>query len=220
MLTAATFALALWSIVQLRAVAPSPVLVAADLRVRLRRDGPGGLAAALPEAVDAVAAAVRSGRSVHDGLAVAADAAPPRLAAELRLVLDGIEQGLPLVDALDRWASTTTVAGADLVASAVGLTGETGGDVAAALGGVADTLRERRALAREIRALSSQARLSAAVIAVAPLGFAALASVTDGDTARFLFGSLGGAVCLVVGVGLDLLGWRWMGRIAGSVGDR
>jgi Flp pilus assembly protein TadB len=55
---------------------------------------------------------------------------------------------------------------------------------------------------------------------VAPLGFAVLASATDGDTARFLFGSLGGAICLAVGIGLDLLGWRWMGRIAASVGDR
>jgi Flp pilus assembly protein TadB len=62
--------------------------------------------------------------------------------------------------------------------------------------------------------------MSATVIAVAPLGFAALASITDPDTARFLFASPGGALCLATGVTLDLLGWRWMGRIAGSVGER
>jgi tight adherence protein B len=217
MLTAATVALAVWAIVQLRGALPSRATLTARATQRLR---PDGVAASLPEAIDAVAAAVRSGRSVHDGLAVAADAAPPRLAAELRAVVTDTERGVPLTDALDRWSGTSTVPGAPLVASAVGLTGETGGDVAAALGGVADTLRERRALAREIRALSSQARLSAAVIAVAPLGFAVLASATDGDTARFLFGSVGGAICLAIGVGLDLVGWRWMGRIAASVGDR
>lgn len=180
---------------------------------------PDRLAAALPDAVDAVASAIRSGRSVHDGLVVAADAAPPRLAAELRTVTTRAERGMTVVAALDRWAATTDVPGAPLVAAAVGLAGKTGGDVAAALGGVAETLRERRALAREIRALSSQARLSATVIAVAPVAFAGLATAADGDTARFLFGSIGGGLCVLVGVGLDVLGWRWMGRIARSVGD-
>lgn len=221
MLTAATIALAAWALARLLATAPAGGVVrrCATIgrgRSAIRAGGGGG--AGLPEAVDAVAAAVRSGRSVHDGVAVAAEEAPSRLAAELGRIGEDTARGLPIATALDRWAAASTEPGAGLVASAVGLTAATGGDVAAALGGAADTLRERRALTREIRALSSQARLSAAVVAVAPLGFAGLASVADGDTARFLLATPAGGACLAVGLGLDLLGWRWMGRIAASVG--
>lgn len=174
-------------------------------------------AAALPEAVDALAAALRSGRSLVDGLAVAEAGAPPALAAELRAVLGTVGRGLAVGPAIDRWAATTRVEGAALVAAAVGLAGDAGGDVGRALGGVADTLRERRALDRELRALSAQARLSAAVVAVAPLGFAVVAAAADGDTARFLVGSAAGRSCLAVGLALDVLGWRWMRRITGRL---
>jgi tight adherence protein B len=82
---------------------------------------------------------------------------------------------------------------------------------------VADTLRERRALRREVRALSAQARASAAVVAVAPLGFAVVMAATDEATAAFLFGSPAGLACVVVGLGLELAGWRWMQHIVGAV---
>jgi tight adherence protein B len=119
--------------------------------------------------------------------------------------------------AVERWAEVSAVHGASLVATAIGLAADAGGDVEDALAGVATTLRERRALSREIRALSSQARASATTIAVAPVGFGGMAALADGDTARFLFASPAGLVCLSVGLGLDLLGFRWMRRLAGRV---
>lgn len=191
--------------------------VAGGLRRGLERLGGGRAEVGLPEAVDALAGAAAAGRSVADGLELAARAAPPALAAELRGVLRATAQGLPLVVALDRWAAASEVDGAALVAAAVGLAGDAGGDVAVALAGVADTLRERRALGREIRALSAQARLSAATIAVAPLGFGAVAVAADGDTAGFLLGSTGGLACLAAGVLLDVAGFRWMWRLTAAV---
>lgn len=171
----------------------------------------------LPEAVDAVAAAVGAGRSIVDGLAAAAAAAPPALAAELDEVVAAVGRGLPVLPAVERWAATSDVDGAPLVATAVGLAVDAGGDVEDALAGVAATLRERRALAREIRALSSQARASAATITIAPIGFGGAAALADGDTARFLFASPPGLGCLVIGLVLDLVGFRWMQRLAGRV---
>jgi tight adherence protein B len=171
----------------------------------------------LPEAVDSVAAAVGAGRSIVDGLAAAAAVAPPALAAELDSVVAAVGRGLPVVPAVERWAATSDVDGAPLVATAVGLAADAGGDVEDALAGVASTLRERRALTREIRALSSQARASAATITVAPVGFGGVAALADGDTARFLFGTPAGLGCLVVGLVLDLVGFRWMQRLAGRI---
>jgi tight adherence protein B len=171
----------------------------------------------LPEAVDAVAAAVAAGRSVVDGLELAAAASPSALSAELHSVVAAVGRGLPVAVAVERWAATSAIEGAGLVAAAVGLAGDAGGDVERALLGVAATLRERRALGREIRALSAQARISATTIAVAPLGFAAVAVAADGDTAGFLLGTSGGITCLALGLLLDLAGFRWMRRLAARV---
>ena len=62
--------------------------------------------------------------------------------------------------------------------------------------------------------MSSQARLSALVIGVAPIAFAVLAAGMDGEGARFLLRTPLGLACLAVGLGLDGLGALWMHRLA------
>jgi tight adherence protein B len=171
----------------------------------------------LPELVEGIAVELGAGRSLGDAVRVVAGRARPELARELVAVLGAADRGLPLVVALDGWAAASLVPGAGLVAAAVGLVTRAGGDGSAALRGVADTLRGRRALDREIRALSAQARLSALVVAVAPLGFTALSVALDGPTARFLLATPAGWGCLLLGAGLDLAGWKWMQRLTGSV---
>jgi tight adherence protein B len=78
---------------------------------------------------------------------------------------------------------------------------------------VAETLRGRLAVAAEVRALSSQARLSGLVIALAPLVFSGLAAATDARTAEFLFRTPLGLGCLVLGIGLDAVAAAWMVRL-------
>ncbi len=87
---------------------------------------------------------------------------------------------------------------------------ETGGATAAVVDGVADTLRDRVALEREVAALSSQARASATLLVVAPIVVAALAAMADDRIAAFLVGSPAGWGCIVGGVLLDATGAVWM----------
>jgi Flp pilus assembly protein TadB len=81
---------------------------------------------------------------------------------------------------------------------------------------VAATLRERLDVESEAVALAAQARFSALVIAVAPLGFGVLAVATDPRTAGFLLGRPLGWLCLVLGLGLDATSALWMRRIVGA----
>jgi tight adherence protein C len=90
---------------------------------------------------------------------------------------------------------------------------QSGGAPARAVDGVAAGLRARIAVAAEVRALSTQARLSAVIIAVAPVAFAILASATDAGIAGVLFGTRVGGVLLTVGLALDGAGALWMARI-------
>jgi tight adherence protein B len=174
-------------------------------------------AGALADAVDALTAAMAAGVPVVVALETSARVAPRRVGG-LDDAAASIRRGTSVVAALDRWASGREApSGASLVAAAFAIAATTGSDPAHALAGVGTTLRERRALAREVRALATQARVSAAVIAIAPLAFSLVTAGLGGTSTRFFLGSPLGALCLAVGVGLDIVGWRWMRRVTESV---
>jgi tight adherence protein B len=173
---------------------------------------------ALADVVDVLASGLASGVPAIDALDAAARSAPAGLAASMDAIVTSARAGVPVGQALQRWTvDDSSPDGAGLVAAAFAIASATGGDPAAGLAGVGATLRERRALAREVHALASQARASATVIALAPAGFALLTAGLGGTAARFLLGSPAGVACLVAGVGLDVTGWRWMRRITESV---
>src|SRR5690606_2841281 len=90
-----------------------------------------------------------------------------------------------------------------------------GGEVARAVDGVAASLRERREVRGELVALATQARTSAMLLVVAPLGFAGLMSTVEPGAIRFLLGTPLGLLCLAAGLALDAAGGWWMQRIVG-----
>jgi len=168
---------------------------------------------ALPGALEAVARGVRSGGSLRQAVAEAAGVTPGGLGAELQAVAAAADRGTPLVTALEAWAERCPRPGVRLAVAALCLGAETGGAQARAVDGVAATLRERLAVAGEVRALTSQTRASMLVIAAAPVAFCVFASATDPRTSTFLFRSPVGLVCLVAGISLDVAGGFWMRRL-------
>jgi tight adherence protein B len=174
------------------------------------------LDAALPDAVEAMARSLRSGTTLAQALREVASATPGPLGAELDHVCAAVDAGRPLVTVLDDWSMRAATPSVGLVVAAVSLSAETGGAAARALDGVAATVRANQAILGELRAQSSQARLSALVIALAPLAFGGLALLTDRGTADFLLRTPLGLGCLTVGLGLDALAAWWMQRITAA----
>jgi tight adherence protein B len=193
-------------------LAAGPALV-----VRSRRGGAGDrLERALPGALEAVARSLRSGASLRQAVEEAGTASTsgPHLAAELARAAAEAAQGASLVTALEGIATRRPLPGVRLGVAALCLGAETGGAQARAVDGVAATVRERLAVGAELRALSSQARISALVIGLAPVGFGAFAAATDPRTSRFLLHTPAGLGLLSAGLLLDGLGWLWMQRLA------
>ena len=168
----------------------------------------------LPGALEEVARGLRSGASLRQAVAGAADTARGILGAELGLVATAAGQGVPLVAALEDWARRSSRSGVRLAVAALSLGAETGGAQARAVDGVAATLRDRLAVAAEVRALTSQTRASMLVIALSPLVFCAFASATDHRTSTFLFRTPFGVACLAGGIALDVAGAAWMRRLS------
>ena len=169
---------------------------------------------AIPEALESMARALRSGASLRQAVEEAAIASPGLLGVDLTSVAAEVSHGRALVAALDRWGRRRPLPGVRLAVSALALGAEAGGAHARAIDGVAATVRSRLAVSREVRALSSQARLSGVVITLAPLGFSALAAASDGRAAGFLLRTPLGLFCLVTGLGLDAVAALWMLRLS------
>lgn len=179
----------------------------------LRHQGEARLEAALPGAVEEVARGLRSGASLRQAIAEAGQATSGELGEDLNLVARAIGQGASLVDSLEDWSRRRQLGGVRLVAAALCLASEMGGATAQAVDGVAATLRLRLASRAEARALATQARASAAVIAVAPVAFCVVASATEPRTLTFLFRTAPGVAFLGAGLVLDVLGALWMARL-------
>lgn len=189
-----------------------PIVERVEVRLlRTRRDR--SVERTLPDALDAVARSVRSGASLRQALHEASAAVRGPLRDDLLVVTRDVGDGATVDDALERWCERRPLPGVRLATAALALGAETGGASAQAIDGVSATLRTNLGIAGEVRALSSQARLSALVIVLAPIAFSFLAATSDGTTATFLLGTPIGWLCLAIGLGLDAIGWCWMRKL-------
>lgn len=166
-----------------------------------------------PVALDRLAAHLRGGGTVLAGLRDLSGGRGP-LAADLAEIIGAVDAGATLGDALARWrAGRPHVVEAGVMAGALEVAHTVGGQVAAPLEGLAAALADRADVAREVLAQSAQARLSAMVVGLAPLGVLALSLVGDTEVVGALVGTTPGRGCLVAGLALEGLAGAWMRRI-------
>ena len=128
---------------------------------------------AWPSVADEIGSALRSGASLRQALgAVAAHggAAAPRLSE----LLHPVSRGDDVPAAARRWADSSDDADERLLAGAVELAAGATRAEPVLFDTVARTLRERAALAGEMRAQTAQARASAAALSALPLAFTGL----------------------------------------------
>ncbi|HUP85361.1 MAG TPA: hypothetical protein VM143_06815 [Acidimicrobiales bacterium] len=197
------------------------VLATACLVGALHRSAPHRRTAAadraLPGVLESVARQLRAGGSLAQALVATTPSPSSGDLAAAWARLAGLVPIVGVTAALDDWSSAAREGhdrgrSVGLAAAALALASSTGGSPARAIDGVAATLRSRLAIADEVRALSSQARASAVVIALAPLVFATVAAATDPRTAHFV-ASPSGLLLVGLGLGLDALGAWWMARL-------
>lgn len=127
------------------------------------------LEAQLPEALSIIASSLRSGHSLLRATELLATDTDAPLREELDRVLAETRLGVPLVDALDHLAARMRVEDLEWVVQAVRMQARTGGRLADVLGTVAEFMRAREEVRREVRVLTAEGRLSAWVLSLLPL---------------------------------------------------
>lgn len=193
--------------------AAAGALAAGPIGLRLARHRRARfVAAAVPQALEAIAAELRSGATVASAVFAGAGAEGP-LAADFAAIRARVELGASLTEALAAWASERDAPSVRAAAGALAVAGLAGGRAAEALDGLAASLRERLGVLAEARALSSQARLSAVVVGGAPLAYLCFSAAIDRSSIELLVTTPVGAACLGAGLLLEALAALWMRRI-------
>ncbi|NDJ77186.1 MAG: secretion system protein [Chloroflexi bacterium] len=123
----------------------------------------------LPDTLSLWVNALRSGYSVLQSMeAIGKEAAEPT-AIEFKRVVQEVQLGIPMQDALDHLYERMPDNNMDLVNTAVNIQREVGGNLAEILEAIAHTIRDRVKLEGEIRVLTSQGRITGWIISLLPI---------------------------------------------------
>lgn len=123
----------------------------------------------LPEGLDLLARAVRSGHSITAGLEMIGEEMEDPIKSEFAAVVDEVNLGLTLKEALDNLCERVPSMDMRFFAIAILVQKETGGNVAEILDNISRLIRERFQFARQVKALTAEGRYSAGVLIALPI---------------------------------------------------
>jgi tight adherence protein B len=164
----------------------------------------------LPDVLTLVASSLSTGFSLPQALdAVAKDSADPA-AKEFGRALAETRIGADIAEALERMSDRMDSANMRWTAMAIRIQREVGGNLAETMRTTAKTLREREELARHVRALSAEGRLSAYILIALPIGIFLYTMQTNRAYIELLWTRPMGLVMMAGGVISLGIGWFWM----------
>jgi tight adherence protein B len=123
----------------------------------------------LPDTLGLWVNALRSGFSVLQAMEAISRDAPNPTGMEFKRVVQEVQLGIDLEDALEHLLARVESDDLDLVVTAVNVQREVGGNLAEILDIISHTIRERVKLKGEIRVLTSQGRYTGYLISLLPI---------------------------------------------------
>ena len=121
-----------------------------------------------PDALDLIVRAVRSGLPAPEAIELVTHEVRPPVGTEFRQILDELRIGTEMDEALQRAADRIRVPDFRFFAVSLLLQRQTGGGIAETLSNLSGIIRQRKALRMKARALTAEAKASAAIIATTP----------------------------------------------------
>jgi tight adherence protein B len=164
----------------------------------------------LDDSLQLMAGSLRAGHSLLRAVDAVSQDAPSPTAEEFARIVNETRVGRDLGDSLDEVAARMGSDDFTWIAQAIAIHREVGGNLAEVLDAVGQTIRERNAIRRQVKALSAEGKLSAIVLMSLPFGIIGFISMTnpgylEGFTESAMgFGMLGVAAVMMT------LGGFWL----------
>jgi tight adherence protein B len=164
----------------------------------------------LPDSLQLVAGSLSAGYSLLQALDGLVQEGEEPVAGEVARALASARLGVPIEDALDQVAERLDSPDFSWTAMAIRIQREVGGNLGEVLLKVGETLRERAALRRQVRALSAEGRLSGYILVAIPLLLGLYEVTFRREYARVLWTTPIGIACVGMTAVLMVVGSFWM----------
>lgn len=126
----------------------------------------------LPDALDLITRALRSGHAFSSALQMVGDEMAEPIAGEFRVVHDEVNFGVSLQQALTNLSVRVPITDLRYFIVSVLIQRDSGGNLTEVLGNLSRLIRERLKLLSKVRVLSSEGRLSAWILGIMPFALA------------------------------------------------
>lgn len=167
----------------------------------------------LPNAIDLIARAVRAGHPLSEALRMAGEEAPEPLASEFRITFEEQRFGLPFAEALMGLGDRVEIVDVRILITAILVEREVGGNLSEILDQIAETMRARFTLKRQVRVYTAQGRMSGYTLAALPIVVGFVISVINPPYMSTLFREPLGHWLLASAGFLQGIGFLWIRRI-------
>lgn len=181
--------------------------------VRSRKQRQKSMAEQLADVLSILASSLRAGHSFLQALDQVAGEIKEPSAGEFHRVVSEIRLGRSIDDAMVEMADRVGSEDMRWAVMAVNIQRQVGGNLAEVLDIVANTVRERAYVQRQVRVLSAEGRLSIFILAALPFGIFLYLALMNPEYVSVLFTTMIGRLLLLVGGTLMAAGIFVMTRI-------
>lgn len=167
----------------------------------------------LTETLGIMSGSLRAGRGLPQAVELVAQEAPSPTAEQFRRVVFETRVGRDVTTAMMSTAHRMKSEDLEWVTRAIDVNRELGGDLTEVLDNVADTIRDRRRIARQVRALSAEGRASGWVMLALPVLMFLFLLWRTPDSAGLLLSTLLGQLMLGVAALGMVFGYIWIRKL-------
>ncbi|SFJ16743.1 type II secretion system F family protein [Planctomicrobium piriforme] len=186
-----------------------PILVAMVVRSRRQNQ----ILRQMPAMIDELARAARTGRSLENCLGIVAHDTPNPLGAELRHCTRKLALGLSIDESLKELPLRTGLIATSVLATALSVHRQTGGDLVSVLSRLSETLRDRIQFQGRLKAATAASRATAILMITLPPAILAFFVFRDPGYITALFESSWGMRSTVLAFILEIIGVVWVIRV-------
>ncbi|HEY0152568.1 MAG TPA: type II secretion system F family protein [Longimicrobium sp.] len=167
----------------------------------------------LPEAIDLLGRAIRSGHPLSAGLRMVAEESGQPVGGEFRRVFEEQKFGLPFEDSLTGLAARVPLVDVRILVTAVMIQRDVGGNLAEILDNLSHLIRSRFTIRRQLRTYTAQGRMSGYVLGILPIAVGFMIFALNPEYIMTLFKEPIGRAMMWSAAALQFLGFLWIRRI-------
>jgi len=138
-------------------------------------------------AIDVIVRGVKSGLPLNECLGIIARESPSPIKEEFQEVVEHQRVGVPLQECFERMMLRMPLPEVKFFGIVIGIQAQAGGNLSEALGNLSGVLRDRKRMELKVKALSAEAKASAAVLAALPFIVMGMVYITTPEYIMLLF---------------------------------